>query len=124
MIEREKLRETFGTSEHGNFFVIDSTGVPHPYMIGAKHVGHAADHFGGSLGRDCIEDGEKKGIRCETRGCTLPYDKHEQALVVKCLAEIKDSEGKAVPELHAYLFRIKDLATELKYVGFVFRGNS
>ncbi len=118
----EKLKARYGASEHGNFAVVDTIGVPHPYMIGAKHVAHASDHFGGMLGEAAIEDGEKRGIRCAMRGCQLSYKQHEPALLVACKLslESQQSEGEPRSELHEYLLKCKPLCEEDKYVGFAF----
>lgn len=58
----EKL-EKYGESECGNFKVIDTIGVPHPYCIGPKHVGWASDHWNGMLGKDAILDAEEHGAK-------------------------------------------------------------
>lgn len=112
----------YGKSENGNFAIVDTIGVPHPYCIGAKHVAHASDHFGGMLGDAAIRDAEKKGVaKCEMRGCTLTYEGHERALLISCKTAMKTDDGKAAPELHAYLLAIKDRATEDGFAGFAFR---
>lgn len=115
------IRGEYEQSEHGNFKVIDTIGVPHPYMIGPKHVTHAADHFGGLLSKEAIEDGEKRGIHCAQWGCKLSYEKHETALLIGCLQEIKGENNKVNPELHAYLLKIKDECEKNGYAGFAFQ---
>jgi hypothetical protein len=101
------------------FRVKDTIGVPHPYCIGTKHVVHASDHFGGMLGDEVIRSLEKlRGPSCEVRGCNLPYDQHEQALLVavnswKSLQELES-------ELRAYLLSIKEQCEAEGYVGFAF----
>jgi len=120
-MDTAKLQERYGKSEHGNFFVVDTIGTPHPYCIGTKHVSHAADNFCGRLSRECVEDGEKKRIfKCEVRGCTLPYAQHETALLVECKKELKGEDGKVDPELEIYLKSSVDKANEDKYAGFAF----
>ncbi|MBA7687287.1 hypothetical protein ES703_95748 [subsurface metagenome] len=103
-------------SAQGNFKVVDTIGIPHPYMIGAKHVGHAADHHCGMLGKEAIIAGEKQGITCAMKGCTLTYEEHEQALLIGCKVEIKDNNE----ELHDYLLGLKDLAGDNGFAGFAF----
>ena len=49
MARSRKLKARYGASEQGNFAVIDTIGVPHPYMIGPKHVAYASDFRGGIL---------------------------------------------------------------------------
>ena len=102
-------------SAQGNFKVVDTIGVPHPYMIGAKHVGYAADHHMGMLGKEAIIEGEKQGITCEMKGCALTYDEHKQAILIGCKAEIKGND-----ELLDYLLAIKELAENNGFAGFTF----
>ena len=117
--QKEFLNE-YGQSENNNFYIVDSIGVPHPYMIGAKHIKHAADHFSGLLGKEAIESGEKIGITCEMPGCNLTHAEHGQALLVACKEEISIN-NKANPELHKWMLTIKDkIELEKKYVGFSF----
>lgn len=108
-----------GESEQGNFYVKDSIGVPHPYVIGAKHVAHAADHHGGMLGEAAIESGERKGIVCECCKGKLTYKQHEQAILIGCKVATMDGD-KANPELHAYLLKLKPLAEQHGFAGFAF----
>jgi hypothetical protein len=102
------------------FWVKDTLGVPHPYCIGSRHVGHAADHFNGMLGTDAIEDGERKGIRCATPGCQLSFEQHEQALLVAVKDDRELSDPELQAELKTYLMSIKDMATDDHYAGFAF----
>jgi hypothetical protein len=118
--DRTKLEETFGTSENGNFMVVDTIGVPHPYCIDAKHVVHASDHFAGMLGEAAIESAEKHGIYCATCKGQLKYKEHEQALLVECWQDLKGADGKVNPELAAYLVACKPKAEEHKFTGFAF----
>jgi len=117
---KEKLAARYGKSEAGNYSVCDTIGVPHPYCIGAKHVVHASDHFSGMLGKEAILSAEKKGIKCEVRGCQLSYEQHEQALLVECHAPLKGADDHVTPELHEYLLKCKPLCEEDKYAGFAF----
>ncbi len=114
------MKGSYGKSASGNFEVVDVIGVPHPYMITAKHVAHASDR-GGILNPDAVESAESHGARCGQRGCTLSYKEHEQALLVNCKIDIKGEDGKASPELHQYLLGIKDEATKNGYAGFAFK---
>jgi len=114
------LRARYGASEQGNFYVCDTIGVPHPYCITGKHVAHAADHFGGMLGKEAIEDAERDDATCGVRGCTLTFAEHETALLVACRVEIKGDDGKAHPELHAYLLAVKERCEADRYAGFAF----
>ncbi len=116
-----KLAARFGASEQGNFYVKDTIGVPHPFCVTPKHI-TAAQAYGGMLGREAIESLEKKTGKpsCGMRGCNLRFAEHEQALLVACKAEMKDADGKAVPELHSYLLKCKNPCEEDHYAGFAF----
>jgi hypothetical protein len=118
--EIKKLTERYGKSEAGNFFVMDTIGVPHPFTVGPAHITHA-QKFGGVLSKECIEDLERttKQSSCLHRGCRLKLEEHNQALLIECRADMK-SDGKINPELHAYLLAAKPLAEEDKYAGFAF----
>jgi len=119
LADTEKLKARYGESEHGNFAVIDTIGVPHPYMIGPKHVEYASDFGGGVLNERTITAAERIGAKCCQRGCQLKWKDHEHALLVSCKAPMIDN-GKGSPELHAYLLKVKHLCEEDKYVGFAF----
>ena len=110
----------YGQSEHGNFAVVDTIPVPHPYTIGAKHVAHASDRFSGMLGEAAIESAERHGIKCQHRGCTLKWKQHETALLVDCKADLKDGD-RVNPELQAYLLKCKEQAEADGFAGFAFR---
>ena len=57
---------------------------------------------------------------CRTSGQNLSYDQHEQALLVKCLADPNATE-EAKAELHQYLLSIKDMCEKDGLVGFAFQ---
>lgn len=121
MVEKSKLQARFGASEHGNFAVVDTIGLPHPYCIGSRHVAYAADHCNGTLDKEAIIAAERAGAKCCTPRCTLKYEEHEHALLIECKKPFKDEEGKADPELHAYLRKIQPAAIEDNYAGFAFK---
>jgi len=110
----------YGASANGNFSVVDTIGVPHPYCIGSKHVVHASKHFSGMLGKAAIEDGERRGIFCDICKGELKFSEHEQALLVACKAALKAADGAANPELHAWLLSIKDVVMADGFAGFAF----
>ena len=118
----KKFKGEYGTSEYGNFTIIDTIGIPHFYCIGPRHVIYASDHFSGMLGKAAIEEAEKHGITCAVKGCNLSYGEHETALLVECKANmvIPGSKNEACPELHNYLLKIKNEATRNGYTGFAF----
>lgn len=117
---RRDLKE-YPASEQGNFRVVDTIGVPHPYCIGAKHVAIAADRFGGMLGEAAIEAAEAEGVCCGICKGKLTFKQHETALLIGCKNDLKGADNKAVPELHAYLLAIKPMCEEDGYVGFAFK---
>lgn len=99
-----------------NFEVVDTIGVPHPFMISSPHVVYASDHHSGMLTAEAIRGLEKsKGNRpsCGMLGCQLKYDEHEQALLVKCKSKDNDL-------LKEYLLSIKDLCESHGFAGFAF----
>jgi len=99
-VEQKKLIKIYGRSAKGNFGVIDTIGVPHPYMVGTKHVVHASDHHMGMLGKETMEV-----IPCEICHKTFTDGKHETALLLECLKEPKNhtAVGK---EAEVYLKKI------------------
>jgi hypothetical protein len=122
MADQVKLAERYGASEHGNFYVMDTIGVPHPYCIGARHVAHAADRFGGILGEPAIRSAEMAGIHCSICKGKLTYDQHEIAALIscKCSQDELNASPDLTKELNEYLQAIKDKATEDGYAGFAF----
>lgn len=121
MSRSDDLKARFGTSKDNNFAVVDTIGVPHPYMIGAKLVGYAADKFSGMLNEEAIASAERNGIMCAHPGCGLKYSEHKQALLVQCHAKIAGDDEKATPELHEYLLACRKLLTsDEEYAGFAF----
>lgn len=101
------------------FEVIDSIGVPHPYMITHRHVAFAADKFNGIMGQAALEAAEKQGIVCDICKGKLSLAEHEQALIVECTTSgtIQEIEEP----LREYLMSIEPMATADKYVGFAFK---
>lgn len=100
------------------FEVVDTIGVPHPYCITPKHVGWAADHWGGVLGKEAVRDSEKNGARCGICKGELSCDEHKQALLI----EVNDSRAlKDIPELKDYLLSIKAMTEADKYEGWAFK---
>lgn len=93
------------------FSVKGTLGVPHPYTIGPRLVGHCADHNGGILNKRAIEDAEKVGIHCVYPKCTLSHGEHKTALTINCKTED--------PELlKEYLMSIKDQCEKDGFAGF------
>jgi hypothetical protein len=121
MTEKQKeLAAKFGTSKDGNFYPVDTIGVPHPYCITPRHVSYAADYCSGLLGKSAIEGAERDGAHCGMRNCTLAFDQHEQALVIACKLPLNSESGKTNAELFEYLQSIKDIAEKEHFAGFAF----
>lgn len=114
-----ELTERYGESEAGNFFIKDTIGVPHPYMIMPGHVAEASDHHGGMLGESAIEAAENKRIFCGICRGKLRFHEHETALLVACKAELKVGDA-ANPELHAYLTKVNPMTQEDGFAGYAF----
>lgn len=106
-----KFKGTYGTSENGNFQVVDTIAVPHPYCITARHIA-----AGGILNSESIEAAERNGAACGIKGCRLSYKQHEVALLVSCKTEPND-------ELEKYLVGNKDECEKNGYAGFAFRND-
>jgi len=111
----DKLKK-YGKSKDGNFYVIDTIGVPHPYCITTGHVAEASDHFCGRLGTEAIEAAEEKGATCGICKGKLTYKEHQQALLVSCKCEANGNK-----ELHEFLLSVKDMAVKDGYAGFAFK---
>jgi hypothetical protein len=103
-------------SPQGNFKIVDSIGVPHPYMIVPKHVAIAADRHGGILGEAAIEDAENRGAKCGICKGQLKFKEHEQALLVECKVEPKEAEN----EIREWLKSIAPEGEKHGYAGFAF----
>lgn len=115
-MDKAKLKK-YGKSAKGNFYPIDTIGVPHPYCITPRHVGWASDHHSGMLGADAIMDAEKNGHAvCDTCKGKLSWEEHKQAILIECKKDIKDNK-----ELKDYLLKIKDKAIKDKFEGFAFK---
>lgn len=122
------IKGEYGQSPKGNFKVIDTIGVSHPYCITGKHVAWASEHFHGILGKEAIEDAEKNGgAVCDIckqanrreRRRILSFAEHETALLVECAIDM-NTDIAAKEELQEYLLANKDLATANGYAGFAF----
>ena len=118
----DKLK-AYGQSKQGNFKVVDTIGVPHPYCITPKHL---QLNEGIYIGTDSIRESEKRGAVCDIckkrnrkfNEPILTIDEHKQALLVECSKDPKAGEnGK---ELKAYLVSNKARAIRDNYEGFAF----
>ena len=116
------IKGNYPASEHGNFRVIDTIGVPHPYCITPKHLEYCDSMY---LTTDTMRHAEEKGAVCDIckhavrdgkQGSILSIDEHEQALLVSCKAEIQDND-----ELHQWLLGIKEETERNGYAGFAFK---
>lgn len=67
----------------------DCNHKPHMFMIGPKHVAHAADNNGGMLG-----DATLKVIPCAQPGCKMLYAEHTHNTIV-CVQLTKNLTNKA-----------------------------
>ena len=115
------MKGSYGKSKNGNFQVIDTVSATHTYCITPRHVGEAADYYGGMLSEESIRSAERKGAKCGRRGCTMSFDQHETALLISCKTDMKNENEEATPELHEYLLKIKKEAESHGYIGFAFK---
>jgi len=118
----KKIQKLFGKSSKGNFSIIDTIPIPHPFVIGTKHVVHASDHHMGMLGEETM-----KAIPCDS--CHKDYSEHKTGLLVGCKIDMHDPNDttKGNSELHKYLLKNKKNAEKGNFEGFAFkdlRGNA
>lgn len=127
---KEELVKKYGASEQGNFVVVDSIGVPHPYCITPKHL--LPDRM--YLDAAAIRDAERtNGAKCDTcrllvkggkQPKVLSYDEHEQGLLVSCkkdMKEVVDGREVVCAELREFLLSVKELAVVDGFAGFAFK---
>jgi len=109
----KELVKIYGRSDKGNFGIIDTIGVPHPFMIGTKHVAYASDHHMGMLGKETMEE-----VPCEICHMTFTEGKHETALLLECLKEPKNktAAGKEAQEYLKKIIKFKHFKKN-KYAG-------
>jgi hypothetical protein len=123
MKKDREAKDKFSSYPKTAFYrVIDTIGVPHPYMITSAHVCIAADEYSGMLTADAIRGAEERGAKCDIcraevkagrQRDVLKYDEHGQALLIECKKD--DTEA-----LKKYLLLIKDQAEKDHYKGFCF----
>ena len=119
--QTQKDFKRFNQSLNNNFKIIDTLGVPHPYMITEKHLEHNDSMY---LGKEQIDKMElDHGSMCGFK-CGLSYAEHKQALLVECKKNMKTKKGFLNRELKKYLLSIKDQATKEKFEGFAFLDKS
>ena len=95
--------------------VININFKPHPYMVGPRHVSHAADHHGGMLGDATLE-----AIPCAHRGCNLMYDQH----VSDCVMALKLTRDATETEAQKALQSLVEQGMEGDGIdGFIFIEN-
>lgn len=107
---RAKFLSEYGKSKEGNFRIIDTLTVPHPYCITSNHLKYSEIY----LDEYAIKEAEKHGVKCGI--CNKTYSEHEKVLLVECDKDFDDGKD----ELHSFLLSIKDKATKNGYIGFSF----
>ena len=122
-------KKSFGKSKHGNYFIEDSIGTPHPYCITEKHI---TGEFM-SLGDSEIKQLESKngcmcgmyvdnsgnyvnGYRSGYHKCNVPYEEHTSDLV--CF--LKLSRNGTNDEANSILKELVDNLGENYIDGFSF----
>lgn len=125
--EIETLQKTHGESENGNYKIIDTIPIPHPYMVTSKHLEYNRDEM--YLGIEQIERMEKEhGPLCGQRinahrdQCTLKYGDHKSGLLIQCKLPMTSPEDKTKfnDELYKYMLKIKENLDTKKFDGFGF----
>jgi hypothetical protein len=83
---QEKLQELFTVRSIQNV-----NHNPHPYMIGPKHIEHAANNHGGALGKATLE-----AVQCAHPGCRTGYKGHtsDKVLFLTLKRNISPEEAK------------------------------
>lgn len=87
LIEALKLQDVFKLKS-----IINVNHDPHSYMIGARHIKHASDNYGGMLGEETMEK-----IPCAMPKCGLFYKDHTSDKVAFLLL-IRDATNKEMNE--------------------------
>jgi len=95
---------------------IERISIPHPFVIGPRHVTFASDHRSGRLTKEAIK---ASGAPCEWKGCRLGIDEHESQVTL-FISVPQNDDLNAVDGLHAYLLSVKDRCVELGIDGFAF----
>lgn len=105
--------------------VPDPDGPGHYFVVGAKHVGHAADHFSGMLRDACLDDCEKHGIYCEHKEkqhgsrCQVSYKDHKTMMTLFITVPQNKDLGNIVG-LAEYLKQINPGCQEFGVQGYAF----
>jgi hypothetical protein len=123
MSEGNDILEQIPPPPEGSVFAlqkVETISVPHPYVIGPRHVAIASDRFSGRLGEDAIEASERAGYGCQHPRCQLSHKEHESMRTLFVLLDSKPGDLNNVPGLHAYLVSIKERAESLGIQGFAF----
>lgn len=127
MVTKEELRgilEQIPTPVAGSPFTlqkVEDVSIPHPFMIGPRHVQIAADQFGGMLGDAALAYADRVGVGCYVRGCHLSYKEHETTRTLFVLLDKAPPRNlNEVSGLASYLSDIKDKAESLGIKGFAF----
>ena len=104
---KEKYEKIFKDDEVFSFKdLMNVNQQPHTFMIGPKHVTHAADNHGGMLGKETTNK-----IPCAMKGCDLMYDDHTKGDKVLFLQLKRDATNDEANEI------IQPLAEGLKADG-------
>jgi len=108
------LKGDYSVSESGNFKVVDTIGIPHPYCITPMHLQCCDSMF---LNKESIERAEGKGAKCGIKGCNLSYSEHKEALLISCKIAF-ETDNK---EINDFLLSNKEEAEANGYEGFAFK---
>ena len=111
---RTVLKNCLDETDQDLFKIYDVDRVnhkPHPFMIGPRHVAHAADNHSGMLGEKTLE-----AIPCAMPRCELSYHEHTSNLVVFLQLQ-RDGEAYEANEI---LGKLAPVLEENKIEGVVF----
>ncbi len=97
---------------------VDKITLPHPYVIGQKHVVYASDH-GGVLDEHNIRGAELAGASCCQ--CHRPMSEHETMITLFIVVPAAQQHDlNSVPGLHNYLYTNKPAFAQAGIQGFAF----
>lgn len=115
-----EVKGNYPESAKGNFKIIDTVGVPHPYCITPKHLEYSEGMYldiPGAEEKGAVCDICRVAVKAGKQDRILTFEEHEHALLVECKIEIQPTPD----ELKNWLLSIKDEATKNGYAGFAFK---
>ena len=109
---KEEIEKVLVEQDVFKFMSVENVNYnPHPYMVGPRHIKHAADNHGGMLGEATM-----KAIPCAHKGCNFSYEEHTSESV--CFMQLlRNCSGNEASEV---LKDLQPILEEHKIDGFAF----